>query len=272
MKKKGVIYTCITGMYDELLNHSYIDPYWDYICFTDNLSIRNEHNFKWEIRKISFDKLDNVRNQRWHKLHPHVLFPEYENSIWVDGSIDICGKSVFNDVDTAINDTRPISIGPHPKRDCVYDEWDVCIKKGKDDELVMKRQIDLMKKKGFPSHVGLFETSIIYRKNHDLTIKKLMDEWWWWIKNYSRRDQLSFTYVLWQNNITITLLSDNPYRKNPEIRILVGKNHITKEEILAQAKKRRKGFKKINSSIRALSDSLRKKVSLFFVGSIRDKK
>ncbi len=38
MKKKNdrVIYTCITGGYDNLIEHTYQNLNWDYICFCDN--------------------------------------------------------------------------------------------------------------------------------------------------------------------------------------------------------------------------------------------
>ena len=33
---KICVYTCITGDYDNLIQHTYIDKDYDYICFTDN--------------------------------------------------------------------------------------------------------------------------------------------------------------------------------------------------------------------------------------------
>ena len=89
-KKAGVIYTCITGGYDKLRSHTHTNPNWDYVCFTDDLSMENP---SWEIRSLFFDKLDNVRKQRWHKLHPHMLFPEYEKSIWIDANINVLKKT-----------------------------------------------------------------------------------------------------------------------------------------------------------------------------------
>ena len=35
-KYKKVVYTAITGNYDELITPEYINKDWDYICFTDN--------------------------------------------------------------------------------------------------------------------------------------------------------------------------------------------------------------------------------------------
>lgn len=35
-KVRSVVYTCLTGGYDSLKEHRYIDNDWDYVCFTDN--------------------------------------------------------------------------------------------------------------------------------------------------------------------------------------------------------------------------------------------
>ena len=35
-KKSKVVYTCLTGDYDILPLHEYLDYSYDYICFTDN--------------------------------------------------------------------------------------------------------------------------------------------------------------------------------------------------------------------------------------------
>ncbi len=34
-----------------------------------------------------------------------------------------------------------------------------------------------------------------------------MDEWWYYIENYSKRDQLSLSYVLWKNQVKIEDIS-----------------------------------------------------------------
>ena len=54
-----------------------------------------------------------------------------------------------------------------------------------------------------------------------------MDKWFEMLSNYSKRDQLSFNYVLWKNPIKINFLDmyvfDNPYFKH---------DHHKGEEIL----------------------------------------
>lgn len=234
---KSVIYTCITGNYDQLNNHSYIHPDWDYVCFTDDTSIKkNNHNSCWKIKPLVFNKMDYVRKNRWHKLHPHILFPEYERSVYVDGNVNFLSDEIFADLDMAIEASRKISLGPHSARNCVYDELIACLKYEKDDPEIMKKQIHLIRKDGFPEKQGLFENNIIYREHHDETVIKMMNDWWWWIKNYSIRDQLSFTYVLWKNDYRISPLSDAPYRDSKKVSLWHSNNHVTKIELIRQKK------------------------------------
>lgn len=230
---KKVIYTCITGDYDDLKNHSFVNNEWDYVCFTDDLKIKNKENSIWEIRQIKYSEMDDVRNQRWHKLHPHVLFPEYEESLWVDANIDIINGGVFDDIEKIKEKNEKIAITKHPARNCLYDELEACLAIHKDNEDLMKRQIELIKKDDFPKDFGLFETNFIYRKHLDEKIIKIMGDWWHWIKNYSRRDQLSLTYVLWKNNFNISSLNDKPYNGSDLIRMrfFQNKNHVTKDEL-----------------------------------------
>ena len=93
---KGVIYTCITNDYDdinEIKTYKYVNKDWDYVCFTDN----KEHIEKgqigiWEIKPLMYNESDNTRKNRWHKFHPHILFPQYSQSIYIDANINILMK------------------------------------------------------------------------------------------------------------------------------------------------------------------------------------
>jgi len=233
-QKKGVIYTCITGGYDDLSNHTFVNQDWDYVCFTDDLSIRRVANSFWQIRPLLFDKHDNVRNQRWHKIHPHILFPGYVKSVWLDANINILNKDLFADIDMAIAESRLISIAPHPVRKCIYDELITCLELGKDDEAVMRKQVDLIRNAGYPEKNGLFENNIMYRDHHNDRVIETMKDWWWWIEGYSRRDQLSLNYVLWQHRFEVKPLTNISYRYGKGIEFTSHANHVTGEKLTIQ--------------------------------------
>ena len=211
MKKRKVIYTCITSNYDVLEDHRFINPNCDYICFSNTIT-PNSKNRSWEIRPLKHKAADPQRTQRWHKIFAYKLLPEYNESLYVDGNIEFLNESVFRDVDRMKESDTVFASAPHPSRDCIYDEAEACITLKKDKKNIINKQINLIKKDKFPAHYGMFENGIMYRQHNNDELKKIMREWWWWIENYSVRDQLSLTYVLWKNNFNCKKLTNHTYR------------------------------------------------------------
>ncbi len=217
----GVIYTCITGNYDNLIQHTYQDLNWDYVCFTDNECLLQQQKVGvWTIKKLQFDTLDNVRNARWHKVHPHVLFPDYKYSIWIDGNIDVLTKALFRKADIFLKSKDVVFSYKHPERDCVYDEVETVLLLHKDYPEIIKKEAEFLKEENYPSHHGLSETSILIRKHNQTSQISFANLWWHLIQNYSRRDQLGFDYSLWKNNLSIS----QAVQKNETI--VQGKNYI----------------------------------------------
>jgi uncharacterized coiled-coil protein SlyX len=198
MKNKKVVYTCITGAYDLLYDHKHLNSEWDYICFSDTIK-QDQNNQSWKIRPLEYKQLDDVRNQRWHKINAHKILSEYEHSVYLDANIEITGDDFFEKVNKKIHTNSIISMTVHPERDCVYDELQACINLKKDDKKIMRDQIEYLKRDKFPAKQGLYACGIIYRRHNDKKIVKIMDDWWKMVKMFSKRDQLSFTYVLWKN-------------------------------------------------------------------------
>jgi len=86
---KTIYYTALVGDYDTLSDPEYISHDGDYVCFTDQPV---KHGGIWEIRPLQkVIEGDPVRTNRWHKMHPHILFPEYEKSVYLDSNIQITG-------------------------------------------------------------------------------------------------------------------------------------------------------------------------------------
>ena len=201
-KAKTVCYTCITGNYAQLYSHDYINYGWDYICFTDNKNLlKKKQTGIWQIRPLVFNKLDNTKNNRWHKMHPHILFPDYEQSLYVDGNVNILTPYYSKLIaQTKLNMLLP----EHYQNNCVYKELDYIVELNKET----KEKIDVLRNKyrqeQMPEKLGLTENNIIFRKHKEPQIIKIMEEWWQMVENYSKRDQASFMYVIWKNGIDIS--------------------------------------------------------------------
>jgi len=196
---KLAVYTAIIGDYDEINEPRIVETeYCDYYCFTNNKNLKSEtwkivyldQNEYEEIRKI-----DQIRMARFVKTHPHLFLKDYEQSLWLDGNLTI-NKSV-RDWIYLFSDESDILVFTHPDRNNIYDEAEECIRLRKDNETVIRQQIDFYKKEEYPADNGLVMTNALYRK-HTQQVEKFDELWWNEIKNRSRRDQLSFNYVLWK--------------------------------------------------------------------------
>ncbi|MBO4700234.1 MAG: glycosyltransferase [Alphaproteobacteria bacterium] len=211
-KNDGVIYTCITGDYDDLIQPSCINKNYDYILFTDNAKyIKKKNVGVWKVRPLAFNKGGLAEINRWHKFHPHILFPDYQTSIYIDANINVKTAKLFDDIDK-IPDGAVLSVPKHYKRDCIYEEIDAVAHYELDTDENLRRYKAFLGKEKFPAHYGLGENNVIWRRHHDKKCIKVMTDWWDVLQKYSKRDQLGLFYVLWKNKLKIPYLSDVNYR------------------------------------------------------------
>ncbi|MBE6485702.1 MAG: glycosyltransferase [Methanosphaera stadtmanae] len=193
--KKIVVYTAITGSYDEIITPQVIEEDFDYICFTDNPDLKSEF---WDIRYMEELDLDGIRKARYYKLLPHKYLKEYDYSIWIDANFDIIGS--LKQYITKYSKTNKFLAIKHDLRDCIYEEAETCIEMQKDSEDIINLQIEKYRQLDYPEHNGLIASGILFRDHHDDKVIKLCEDWFDEVTNYSRRDQLSFNYVCWRNN------------------------------------------------------------------------
>lgn len=201
---KQVIYTCLTGDYENLVDPSVVSEDFDYVCFSDNLNLSTN---VWKLRPIPDEllHLSKIKQQRCIKICPHKYLSEYETSVWIDASIDILGninqllKQDCSDID------KSIFIPKHPSRNCVYEEIKACLHFKKDTLENMEPQINKYKSENYPSNNGMVQTGIMIRKHNELCCIEVMELWKDELVKHSHRDQLSFNYALWKTNNHKTL-------------------------------------------------------------------
>lgn len=201
---KSVVYTCITNNYDdifEIKTYKYINKEWDYICFTDN-----EEHIKlgqigiWKILPLQSNENDATLNNRWHKTHPHRLFPNYEESIYIDANINILTNKLFETIKEKDND---LLLPIHFNNVCIYHEYEWALQSSIDKRENVEKGLKTIKEAGMPHNYGFTENNILYRKHHNSNIIELTEEWWNFIITYTKRDQLSFSYLLWKHKIEV---------------------------------------------------------------------
>lgn len=192
---RGVIYSAITGNYDNVKEPEYISEDVDYILFTNNPNIRSD---VWKIHFIDNPEgLDNVRLARKIKIMGHEILKKYDYSIWIDAKLKIKGD--LKQYVLTNRGNNGILCFNHYFNNCIYEEYGACLRLDKDNPQIMQKQIERYKSEGYPEQNGLIESGLLVRDLHDSQVQETMELWWKEVLNGSRRDQLSFNYVCWKN-------------------------------------------------------------------------
>lgn len=197
---KVVIYTVVTGAYDKINDPDYLDDRFEYAIVTD----QTVESAVWKRHPIP-DKIKNyssLEQARYIKTHPHEIFSDYDYTIFIDGNV-IIKQDIWPLINGMIASGKKIAIHKHQNRDCLYDEARAVYAQGRVGLIDVLRQVKHYHKMGMPRHFGLFETNIIIRDNSSVEIMNMMNDWWTEMLNYTKRDQLSFTYVLWKNSKSV---------------------------------------------------------------------
>ena len=200
------IYTAIYGSYDKIFEPKCLPDNCDYYIFTDDDKIAR--NTAWKKKSVTlknFEKYTNSEKNRFLKMHPHLLFPDYDYSIYIDGNIE-----VMTDFTEFIQDFNKfgIKLHKHFSRHCVYKEIDECILQNK----IPIEQLEQYRKKllneNFPRNIGLLEAPIICRQHNNKNCIKLMNLWWNEYSHNIRRDQIALAYILYKEQIDIEKLGE----------------------------------------------------------------
>ena len=197
--KKCVVYTAICSNYHNLQTPDYINPEFDYVCFTDNPDLISDF---WEIRLM--DDLDLNKNDkiRYYKILSHKYLKEYDYSFWFDSDIVINGNLAELINQNTIN------------KDLIafkHEQYDNISKYPHSNELTSK--INHYLSEGYPRGNDLARTNVLFRNHNNQDVTDLMKKWYdEFIETGS--DILSFNYVSWKNNFKLELCSLD-YNINP---------------------------------------------------------
>ena len=196
--KKIAVYTCITGNYDKVEEPLIMESACDYYLFTNNPNLKSD---SWNIREIpeEISKINNnAKINRYIKMHPKEIFPEYDYAIYIDGNIKII--SIISKFIEKVNNKTGLAIHRHCERNCIFNEIKACRAYGKGDYSKLKEQVSRYEKEGFPKSYGMLECNVLVSDLKNENAKKIFDGWWnEYLDSESMRDQIAFPYVLWKN-------------------------------------------------------------------------
>ena len=90
--------------------------------------------------------------------------------------------------------------------------------------------MDFLKSENYPENNGLISGGVLVRKHTDEKLIKVMEEWWYFVKNFSKRDQLSFNYVAWKHHFKYNVIPGDIRKKNDYVYLLgKHKSNISKD-------------------------------------------
>ena len=198
------VYTALFGAYDAVEEPVIKPDNVDYYIVTDQA---RDAGSLWQAIDpagvVPSDLTDPVFKNRWCKMHPDKLFPDYEYSIYLDSNFLIV--SDLTPFVGALSD-YPVAMFGHKNRDCVYEEIKACILKEKDRPEALRAHEAELRRLGVPAHGGLLEAPVIVRRHHDPRCLRLMETWWTSFGKFSRRDQIALIESLWKEGIPIGTL------------------------------------------------------------------
>ena len=214
----NVVYTSIFDGYDEVREQTLPND-WDWKCFSEENSLSIYE--------------DNNRNAKRFKVLPHRYFQDYEYSIFIDGNMSVRGN-INELVDKYLKDAN-VAFFSHSSnnldsRNSAYEEAQTIFDLGeknmkrtpergilnyKDNPFVIEKQMERYNILRYPSNNGLITGMVILRRHNEKDCIQAMEDWWTEIKYNSKRDQLSFNYVAWKNNLKFNYMDgdsrDNEY-------------------------------------------------------------
>ena len=209
--KKIVAYTCITGGYDSLQSPACVDPAFEYIVF----SPRKIDCHPWQWRPLQNVEANDTLTARWHKLNPHLLFPESDYSLWLDGNLALRDGAVYEIVKAKITDGIKYAAIPHPAGGDAYDEALRILHTDKESLGRLARVSSFLKRSGFPRGESLFETNVLLRRHNDPAVLESDALWWKMLSEFTVRDQMTHSYCLYKTAVRpVSLLPEGFSTRN----------------------------------------------------------
>lgn len=198
------LYTALFGGRDDLRNFDYSRLGHPVYCFVDR-----DHP---PVRGVSFVKIPALlqcptRSARMLKLLPHLLFSGAQYTIWFDGNFEFRELDPEKLIKTHLAKADLASFA-HPERNCAYQEIDACRDLGRDDPKILEQQRQYYMKAGLPKEIGLISSGFLIRR-HTPELQEFCNAWWQQLVQHSRRDQISFSYLLWKMKFSYQAIPGN---------------------------------------------------------------
>ncbi len=197
-KTKKVVYTCNIGSYDNFINPTFVNPEWDYVYFTDNMELLQLKRVgAWKIVYADYYDKNSASSAAFYKINPHVVLPDYDESLYLNANMDILNNEIFEYLDSF---NTKILCTADKEYKSIYEQLDYLVKTGKYNFKDLMKFKELLVKSKFPKKSILFSDKFIYRHHNDSDVIKIADEWQKLLNDYNVQNTAVLSYLLNKNN------------------------------------------------------------------------
>jgi hypothetical protein len=198
------------------------------LCFTDDRALSG-HGWEMAYSTVAHPR----RAARALKTGAHLLFPEADRIVWVDGSMTITDwPHLVRDVGEA-----ELACLPHPDRATCYEEGDTVIRLRIADPTLIRHALATYRAEGF-APTRLSTTGVLVRRQTTRTAA-FNQLWRAQLDRYGTNDQVHVDYCAWRVGLPMTDLQGH-YRDNPYMRYDQADHHrrrtpqfLTEQEAIA---------------------------------------
>ncbi len=188
------VYTAIYGGKNDL-RIPVIEPGWDYLLYTDDPGLVRP---PWILREQDFDAPTPYLAAKRPKVLAHEVLPEYDISLWIDGSTTVATRELDELVSTHLAGYS-LALHPHRGRMSLCEEILAMLTADREHPTIMgavkKLVWDVMH---YPDLLAFCCNGVLLRRHNDPQIKALATRWWEWCTELSSFDQDSFLPLVWQ--------------------------------------------------------------------------
>ena len=204
----------------------------DFICFTDNASIKNEYGWIIDTTPYHFvnkSPMDNTCyvNSLCNNSHTFNICKYYKTAfqniprlqhykaiLWIDGSVEIINNKLSEYIVENIDEHKLIAFDLHIRKGSLYAETQESLfdkylstsffNQNQPSQDVIKQYNDYMKLNFNESifrsvyggkNYGVWLTCFVVFHNHNKQITRLLDKWYHEILTHTTQDQISFPFV-----------------------------------------------------------------------------
>jgi len=200
MSQEMIVFTAVFGHPDMLFVPALPLPDVEVVCWTDMDYVGQT---RYRMVKVDLHELPaRKRNRRVKIFWPEVL-DCFAYSLYVDSTVRVLVDP--RDLIQYLEPGSDIAQFRAFERDCLYEEARAVVRLGKDAPGVVRRQVSKYRGEGLFPPTGLWASTVILRR-HTPLMREFCQSWWAEVEAFSRRDQISFPYVVAKSGIKVSEL------------------------------------------------------------------